>query len=347
MKYRAYYLEIEGDTLFIDLMGICGVDFTSKMVLEDIRFTGASKVHFIIDSVGGDVFSAFSIKDYIEVKGIEATCEIYGICASAATVIASACATRLMAPSAFFMIHNSSRWDGGEDETTEKINQRLIAIYESLTGLDPDTLATMMDEETFMTAKEAKDSGFITEELEPMQVAACMKRKLSFNNMSTTKEGNKPEKDNKGFAHVISEGKSYLGMNETDADELSEEAAVVNELIEDSKAKDTAIAEMKEELSEKEGEVDTLKAKLEELEAEKEGVETEKAEIMARVETLQESVDSFKAQVAELEKIPVVAKHLANDVSETVDPETSKEVIEEKPLSKMERVQARLRGDVK
>src|SRR5699024_12226091 len=72
-------------------------------------------VELIINSGGGDVFSASEI--YTELRSYkgEVNARIVGVAASAATVISSACSKVTMSPTASYMIHKAR----SEEHTSE------------------------------------------------------------------------------------------------------------------------------------------------------------------------------------------------------------------------------------
>jgi len=80
------------------------------------------------------------------------------------------------------MIHNPSSYAFGEAddfekaaESLRKTKENLIDIYEARTGLTREEIATMMDEETWLTAREALEKGFCTSVDESLQMVACRK----------------------------------------------------------------------------------------------------------------------------------------------------------------------------
>ena len=151
--------------------------------MADVGFWGAKKVHFDSFSPGGDPLSAFAVKGFIEAKGIHATMNIYGLCASAATIIAMACKHVYMASDAMWLPHRSSLVKGGTDDNTKAIDENIISAYEAKTGLSRERLAEIMDKDTLISAEEALEYGFVDEIIEPLAVAA---RKWKAAELSTT-----------------------------------------------------------------------------------------------------------------------------------------------------------------
>ena len=135
-----------------------------------------------INSVGGEVSAGVSIYNRLRALRNKKSVIIEGLAASIASVIAMAGDEIHMALGSEMMIHNPSSYAFGEAndfekaaESLRKTKESLIDIYEQRTGLSRDELATMMDNETWLTAKEAKEKGFCTSVDESLQMVACRK----------------------------------------------------------------------------------------------------------------------------------------------------------------------------
>lgn len=141
----------------------------NKVIAKAVE-NGAPELTLVINSPGGYVFSAAEI--WTELKKFKGKVrgEIVGVAASAASVIAMGCSHLAMSPAGTLMIHNaSSRAEGDyrdmdhSSELLQKVNETIINTYEKRTGKTFDELKSMMDKESWMTAKEAKELGFIDE----------------------------------------------------------------------------------------------------------------------------------------------------------------------------------------
>lgn len=120
-----------------------------------------------INSPGGDVFAASEIYTMLmEHKG-EVTVKIDALAASAASVIAMAGGTVLMAPTAYLMIHDPSTVAMGDEKEMKKairvlaeIKEGLINAYELKTGMSRDDISALMAKETWLNAYSALELGF-------------------------------------------------------------------------------------------------------------------------------------------------------------------------------------------
>lgn len=120
-----------------------------------------------INSPGGDCFAATQIWTMLKEYPDKVTVKIDGLAASAASVVAMAGDEILMAPSAYYMIHNPSTVAAGTKDDMEKaaaaleqVKEGIINAYEERTHIQRAKLARMMDDETFIHAKAAIELGF-------------------------------------------------------------------------------------------------------------------------------------------------------------------------------------------
>ena len=136
-------------------------------MFKEELFSGSGPVSVWINSPGGDCIAASQIYTMLmEYRG-DVTVKIDGIAASAASVIAMAGNTVLMAPTALMMIHNPATAAFGDHEDMKKaiemlgeVKESIINAYEIKTGLSRAKLSHLMDSETWMNANKAVELGF-------------------------------------------------------------------------------------------------------------------------------------------------------------------------------------------
>ena len=158
------YGDISSDKFF-------DTDVTAKEFADDLSSCkGAVTVH--INSNGGDCFTALAISNLMKSSANFITVAIEGICASAATLIACGGNKITMAENALMMIHAPSvglmDFMTAEDlakvqESLSAVKSAIIETYKNRTGLEVTELEKMVDAETWLTATEAKELGFIDE----------------------------------------------------------------------------------------------------------------------------------------------------------------------------------------
>ena len=165
------------DVYIFDEIGTYGV--TAQEFITDIKDLKNTPINLRINSLGGDVFDGMAMYNVIKRREAKTTVYIEGIAASIATIIALGADEVVMAENSLFMIHNA--WGGSMGEakdmrktadTLDKITGELTDIYIKKTGLPYDSLADMMDEETWLNAQEAFNYGFIDTISDSIKVAA-------------------------------------------------------------------------------------------------------------------------------------------------------------------------------
>ena len=275
-----------------DEIGAYGI--TAQDFINEIKEYKDTSINLRINCIGGDVFDGMAIYNIIKKRNSKTTAYIEGIAASMGSVIALAADEVVMAENSLFMIHNA--WGGamGEAEdmrktasVLEKISGEIANIYQKKTRLLYDRITSMMDEETWLNAKEAYDLGFIDTISDSIKVAAKYdvskfknitteqiqnKLNINVNNKKMTEElknwfNNKVEEivatvkgaDNKSEV-VESEVNVILSDNEEISNKLSSFEASVTDL-------NGKIVSLEEDLVSNKGQNETLSSEIERLNA--------------------------------------------------------------------------------
>ena len=128
---------------------------------------GEGDITVWINSPGGDCIAASQIYCMLMDYRGAVTVKIDGIAASAASVVAMAGTTVLMAPPALMMVHNPLTVAIGDSEEMKKavalldeVKESIINAYEIKTGLSRARLSHLMDAETWLSAHKAVELGF-------------------------------------------------------------------------------------------------------------------------------------------------------------------------------------------
>lgn len=152
----------------------------------NLRLKDAGDIVLRVNSPGGDVFDGVAIYNMLKAHKGNVRVEVLGIAASIASIIAMAGTERAIADNAMMMIHNSWTLAVGNKadliDTAEllgKIDDSMARTYATATGLGVRSVKQMMDNETWLTGKEAKEQGFATEILKPADMQAVAKFDLS------------------------------------------------------------------------------------------------------------------------------------------------------------------------
>jgi ATP-dependent Clp protease protease subunit len=145
-----------------DYFGVSAGDFN-----KELSALKGKAVNLRINSPGGDVFAGRAMATAIQNHG-NVTAYIDGLAASAATYVALAAKDVHIADGAMFMIHNAWSFAYGNKtdmrntaDLLEKIDSTIIADYVKKSNLGKDEIVAMMDAETWFTAQEALDKGFV------------------------------------------------------------------------------------------------------------------------------------------------------------------------------------------
>jgi len=155
----------------------------SKDVVETLNAFAARDVHNVdvrINSPGGEVFEGFGIYNaLLRYPGVVTT-YIDGAAWSIASVIAMAGQRVVAADNAEFMIHNPAALLFGDAEdfrriavTLDATKDSLITAYQRHTNAGRDRLSAWMDAETWFTAADAADAGFVDSVEAALPIAAC------------------------------------------------------------------------------------------------------------------------------------------------------------------------------
>lgn len=142
-------------------------DDVTPQMFHDELFAGSGPVVIWLNSPGGDCIAASQIYSMLMDYPGDVTIKIDGIAASAASVIAMAGTTVLMAPTALMMIHNPMTFAFGDHgdmqramEMLDEVKESIINAYEIRTSLSRAKLSQLMDSETWMNANKAIELGF-------------------------------------------------------------------------------------------------------------------------------------------------------------------------------------------
>jgi ATP-dependent Clp endopeptidase proteolytic subunit ClpP len=183
-----YKIENKADKAEIWIYESIGEDFwsgggvTAKKFQEELAAIKSKQIELHINSPGGQVFEGVTIYNLLKQHEASITTYIDGLAASIASVIALAGDKVVMAANALFMIHNPSGMVLGTSadmrkmaDVLDKIRSTMSGVYSGKSGLNEDEINKLLDDETWMTADEAKLAGFVDEIAEEMDLAACAK----------------------------------------------------------------------------------------------------------------------------------------------------------------------------
>ena len=130
----------------------------------------AQEIRVKLNSPGGWAFDGVAIYNLLKLHPAKMEITVYGLAASAASIIAMAGDRIIMAEGAMMMIHKS--WGiamGNSDDFVEiagileKIDGEMAGIYARRTGQELAQIKQWMESETYFTGAEAVEHGFADE----------------------------------------------------------------------------------------------------------------------------------------------------------------------------------------
>lgn len=148
-----------------------------------------------LNSYGGDVGSALAIYNRLKAySGGKVNIIIDGICCSAATIIACAGHSAIVA-NGLYMIHSplTELWGDYNAEELNKKTKALLSVekiivetYAAKTGMAPEELTRLMYAETWYTAEEAVEAGFVDELLPLTATVTADNDDVTINDMTVS-----------------------------------------------------------------------------------------------------------------------------------------------------------------
>lgn len=138
--------------------------------LEELKTEGCTKLEVVMNSMGGNLFEASGIYDLIKGCGMEVTAKIYGVAASAATLISCAASRVLISENSRYMVHRAQGFVmgnvdeiGGYLADLKSTEDQILGIYAARTGKGAEDVMNILKAETWMNAETAVAEGWCDE----------------------------------------------------------------------------------------------------------------------------------------------------------------------------------------
>lgn len=149
-------------------------EITPQKFKDDLYRNGnGGPVLMKINSPGGDVIAAAKMRAIMTDYPGEITVRVQGMAASAAVIVAISGKQVQMTDASYMMIHDPAvvvflaalniETLGKLRDDLKSIKDGIVPAYAAKTGMSDEKIARMMTNETWMSAREAKDYGFIDE----------------------------------------------------------------------------------------------------------------------------------------------------------------------------------------
>jgi ATP-dependent Clp protease protease subunit len=183
---RGYSAAAKGEVGEVYIYDFIGVDMfgdgvTAKWFRDELaKMKGVKALNIYVNSPGGDVFEGQTIHSQLMRFQARKIMHVDGEASSAASLILMAGDERRIASGGMIMVHEP--WGvsvGNADDmlhmagTLQKLAGQYAAEYSRVTKRDEDEMREMMRAETWMTAAEALELGFVDAIDAPMKAAAA------------------------------------------------------------------------------------------------------------------------------------------------------------------------------
>jgi ATP-dependent protease ClpP protease subunit len=131
-----------------------------------------------VNSPGGEIFEAIAMQTAMAQHPANIVVHVDGIAASAASFFIRGANKRVISDGGFLMIHQAMSGGFGNAKdllsvgnALTKIDESIIDSYVKVTGLDHDVVKEWVEAETWLSASEAKEHGFVDDifEAEPVE----------------------------------------------------------------------------------------------------------------------------------------------------------------------------------
>lgn len=235
---------VEKDGVKVGIVELLGfIDSGSDTKANAMAFTdnlatlveqGAKEITLRVNSPGGDLFTALAMCDAlhdVREKGVFVQAVVFGVAASAATVVLMAADNVAMTTSSQLMVHEPSCCYYGKVSELqadvaelEKAWQDMVRRYTARTGQDPEEFAKAHTHDVWYTAEEAVAAGLADKLVTPLEYS------------DPTPEPPEPEEVRKGvlatLGNAARRAASLLGLRSepTPAEQLAAAGARIAEL---------------------------------------------------------------------------------------------------------------------
>lgn len=281
---KNFSIQNKEENVIIDILGDIGENWfgdgiTAKDIVNQLREYKGKDLTINVMSLGGAVFEAFAMYDFIKMHEGRTTVNIIGATASSGTVIAMAGDEVDMSENAWFLVHNAwTEIRGNAKELREtaeyldNIDDKLASIYQKKINKNgknkkKSEILSLMEEERWIDASEAIAWGFVNQVIKDKRVIEnSVKEKINNSYL--------PKIKNMGF---IDKMREVFGIEATD------ETAVNDSIVNAKLNFENEIKIKNEEIEQLKTDVQTGAEKVAELETELEKVKTENVDAIGEV----------------------------------------------------------------
>lgn len=171
----------DGELLLYGEIGSWWDDLDAESVVNQMESLNKDVINVRIHSAGGLILEGLAIYNRLKMSSAKVNVTIDGLAASMASVIAMAGDHVSMPENAWLMIHKPWNQVGGNADDLrktaddlDKFESSLASIYKAKTGLSDEKIAQMLRDETWISANDALEMGFIDEVIPAVKAAASI-----------------------------------------------------------------------------------------------------------------------------------------------------------------------------
>jgi ATP-dependent Clp protease protease subunit len=272
---------------------IGGYDVNAKQFVDELKEINAETINLRINSPGGSVIDGNAMFNALQRHPAKVVTHIDGLAASMASVIAMAGDEVHMADNALLMIHNPWTMSIGDaDELRadadllDKMSASIMSAY-GRSQYEDGEIKDLMDAETWFTAQEAFDAGFVDHISTGLRAAAS-----DITAMAASSEFSIPAEK-----QIASLNKQIEAISKT-SQEVSEQLAERCERVEEISAELVDACATAEAIKAEKAEIEAAHAELaEQLEAKASELEAKDAEIEEALKISEASVSAKAAEI--------------------------------------------------
>lgn len=169
----------------------------SDFMADLATLKSAETITIHMNSVGGDGYSAIAIHNRLREMSAKKTCIVDSVAMSGGSLIMCACDEVVVNPSSIIMVHKCWSYVHGQHNATslrkmadgfDVVDKSQAEIYVRKTGKNMEEVLSIMEDETYMTGREAIDMGFadtLNEDAEEVDVSVSADKKHMYVNGHT------------------------------------------------------------------------------------------------------------------------------------------------------------------
>ena len=170
-----------GELLLYGEIGEYWDDLDAESVVRQLEYLNKDELAVRIHSGGGLILEGLAIYNALKRSAANITVYIDGLAASMASVVAMVGDKVIMPSNAWLMIHKPWNYVGGNADEMRKMadnldgfEDSLVLIYKAKCNLSEDEIKDMLRNETWISAKDALEMGFIDEISDAIEAAASI-----------------------------------------------------------------------------------------------------------------------------------------------------------------------------